>query len=87
MDDASELMDELYVINFCAISENGLTNCKSLKVDVPNKHVFVLGDNRANSWDGRYWPENGLLPEEEILGRAIWRFWPFQRTGFINVKG
>ena len=57
---------------------------RRIKGEVPSGHVLVLGDNRANSWDGRYWPENGLLPEGEILGRAIWRFWPFHRIGNIN---
>ncbi len=80
----SELIDEPYVNNSCGISKNIISNCVPKEIDIPAKHVFVLGDNRANSWDGRYWPENGLLPEGEILGRAIWRFWPFHRIGNIN---
>jgi len=41
----------------------------------------VLGDNRINSTDGRTW---GFLPESEILGRAVWRFWPFNRLGSLT---
>ena len=82
----TELIDEPYVDNFCTSSNNNFTNCIAKEIVIPPKHVFVLGDNRANSWDGRYWPQNGLLPEEEILGRAVWRFWPFNRVGNINLS-
>ena len=49
---------------------------------VPEGYVLVLGDNRANSQDGRSWPGT-FLPKEEIIGRAYFRFWPFDRIGFF----
>ena len=82
----TELIEEPYVDNFCSSSKNNISNCIAKEVVIPPNHVFVLGDNRANSWDGRYWPENGLLPEEEIIGRAVWRFWPFDRIGKVNFS-
>ena len=45
------------------------------------QHVLVLGDNRANSWDGRFWPGGPFLPQKEIIGRAFWRFFPFTTAG------
>ena len=43
---------------------------------IPPKHYLMLGDNRGNSQDGRYW---GLLPEDRFIGRAVFLFWPFNR--------
>ena len=49
---------------------------------VPKGYILVLGDNRANSQDGRSWPGT-FLPKEEIIGKAYFRFWPLDRFGFF----
>ncbi len=78
------LTEETYVNNFCELRREGLGSCKTLKAKVPMSHVLVLGDNRSNSWDGRYWPGGAFLPEQEIIGRAVWRFWPINRLGHLR---
>ena len=75
---------ESYVTNFCNQDRNGFGNCKAIQTKVPYGYVLVLGDNRSNSWDGRYWPGGPFLPENEIIGRAVFRFWPLNRFGILG---
>jgi signal peptidase I len=48
---------------------------------VPAKSYLVLGDNRNDSYDGHYW---GFVPRKNIIGKAVFRFWPLNRVGEID---
>jgi signal peptidase I len=78
-------LEEPYVENSCPTDSQGVGPCRPLNVVVPEKHVLVLGDNRANSWDGRFWPGGPFLPQEEIIGRAFLRFYPFNAMGPLGA--
>ena len=44
-------------------------------VTVPANHYFMMGDNRDNSQDSRYW---GFLPGENIKGKAVLIYWSYE---------
>lgn len=48
---------------------------------IPDRMLFVMGDNRAVSRDSR---EFGYVEIKKIKGRAVFSFWPLNRFGFID---
>lgn len=53
---------------------------ESFAVTVGEKEYFVLGDNRPQSSDSRYW---GTLPEKNIVGRAYLRLYPLTKIDML----
>lgn len=49
---------------------------------VTDDNYFVMGDNRSHSSDSREW---GLVPRENIIGKAMLRYWPPDKFGVIHA--
>lgn len=49
--------------------------------EIPEGSYFVMGDNRGNSWDSRYWSHT-CVKEDQIIGQAVLRIFP--NPGFLK---
>jgi signal peptidase I len=72
-----EPQQEPYVVNR-ACAPFAPKTCSFGPVTVPRGHVFVIGDNRTHSLDSRFF---GPVPEKDLIGEALVRFWPPGRAG------
>lgn len=81
--DTISIKDHQVYINNYPLTENYIAEPPNYEwgpKQVPEKQVFVMGDNRNQSLDSHIW---GFLPKNNIIGRACFRFWPLNRIGFI----
>lgn len=74
-----ELLDEDYIAEKTVTAEN----CESGRdYTVPDGYVFVMGDNRNNSTDSRDM-RVGMVDADLIMGKAVFRFMPFDSMGLL----
>ena len=60
-----------------------LSNPTPIPEVIPKGYVFVMGDNRKDSLDSRS-ARIGLIPVENIIGKAFWRIQPFSTFGGVS---
>lgn len=65
------------------IKEEMETDEEGAEFEVPSDCYFVMGDNRNESFDSRYW-DDPFVPEEKIVAKAVIRWWPLTKAGILN---
>lgn len=77
-----EELDEPYINPNYALTKN-LESEDYGPYIVPEKSYFVMGDNRGNSKDARFWT-NTYVQKKAILGKALFVYWPVSRIGRLR---
>ncbi|MDR3602277.1 MAG: signal peptidase I [Desulfosporosinus sp.] len=81
--DTVQIKDDKVFVNGKALTESyemEKPNYLYGPLEIPKDSYFVLGDNRNDSEDSHYW---GVLPGENIVGRALFRYWPLKHFGLL----
>jgi signal peptidase I len=87
-------LDEPYVHFIFPPDDNGESSASSLPdfdltrsygpVMVPERHYFMMGDNRDNSQDSRYW---GFMPQDYVKGKALFVYFSFGESSADGLLG
>ena len=86
--DTVEVTDGTVLINGDELDESYIQAPPTYEQEpltIPAGNYFVLGDNRNASFDSHAWEvSQPFVPEDQIIGRAVVRFWPPTRLGGLD---
>lgn len=56
----------------------------TVDVTVPENSYFMMGDNRNNSADARYWTENQFVSKDKMIAKVYVKYWPLNDMGLVK---
>lgn len=56
----------------------------AVDVTVPEGSYYMLGDNRNNSLDARYWGEYNMVARDKMVAKVYFKYWPLTDMGSVN---
>jgi len=86
--DTLKIDDGHAIVNGKPIEDDFIKPCGAIgrgcnfptEVTIPEDHYFMMGDNRGQSDDSRFW---GPVPSDWIIGKAFATYWPPDRIGIF----
>lgn len=77
IDGSAEVLEEDY------LKEDWTVATGTYHFEIPEDSYLMLGDNRNDSWDARYWT-NTYVHRDKILGKAVLIYWPVGHIGTMK---
>ncbi len=55
-----------------------------IDIVVPEGHYYMLGDNRNNSFDARYWGKYNMVSKDKLVSKIVFKYWPLNNVGLVH---
>ena len=73
-----------FEVNILDLIDGGIVDNTQI-YSVPEKHLFVMGDNRDNSQDSRFLESVGYIPMKNVVGKAQFIFFSLENSRFFQL--
>lgn len=79
-----EQVEEFYLREPMLVGTVNGMEFPEIDVTVPEDTYFMLGDNRNNSADARFWGDNMFVQRDKMLAKVYLKYWPLSEIGLVE---